>query len=538
MSRIVLCIVILLWCVPNAWAGPCDYVKIARISSTLNIRSGASTSYKVLGGVPNAVCLKVLAKTTTGQSISGNRTWYKITYKSITGWISGHYADCSNCGTPPGCTQGTKRACYTGSPSTRKKGNCRDGTQTCSGGKWGSCAGQVGPSSERCDGKDNDCDGQTDEGNPDGGKSCKGSGSGPCAQGTSKCQSGRIVCITSSKPSTETCDGKDNDCDGVIDEGLERSCYGGPANTNGVGVCKGGRQICTGGKWGNCIGEVKPITEACNNARDDDCDGQTDEGCTSPGTCKEGMERACYTGPANTNGVGTCKGGKQKCQGGKWSSCQGSVVPVTEKCGNQTDEDCDGQVDEGCPAPGKCVDQDGDGFGIGTGCKQDKDCDDNNRSVFPGAEEICGNGKDDDCKGGDQPCGKLGVGAEGCRKPEDCISNVCVKLQEFYRCSKRCTKKEDCPADFSCLGSGDQKACWPNQKKVIGKGDHLKKCENGACASGFTCDKGFCVEDKGCGCQSDPKNATGNAIFLLFFGLFLLWGRIRRRNSGAIMRKS
>ncbi len=42
-------------------------------------------------------------------------------------------------------------------------GECRTGLQTCSAGTWGSCVGAVGPSSEICDGKDNNCDGQVDE---------------------------------------------------------------------------------------------------------------------------------------------------------------------------------------------------------------------------------------------------------------------------------------------------------------------------------------------------------------------------------------
>ena len=43
-------------------------------------------------------------------------------------------------------------------------GECRTGTETCSSGSWGSCVGEVSPSTEICDDRDNDCDGQTDEG--------------------------------------------------------------------------------------------------------------------------------------------------------------------------------------------------------------------------------------------------------------------------------------------------------------------------------------------------------------------------------------
>jgi hypothetical protein len=44
-------------------------------------------------------------------------------------------------------------------------GECNTGQQLCGlDGKWGPCTGGVKPTSEVCDGKDNDCDGSIDEG--------------------------------------------------------------------------------------------------------------------------------------------------------------------------------------------------------------------------------------------------------------------------------------------------------------------------------------------------------------------------------------
>ena len=63
-----------------------------------------------------------------------------------------------------------ERACYTGSQGTRGIGECRSGTQICEdfGGiaSWSACEEQVIPQSEGStpDGKDNDCDGKIDEG--------------------------------------------------------------------------------------------------------------------------------------------------------------------------------------------------------------------------------------------------------------------------------------------------------------------------------------------------------------------------------------
>ena len=72
--------------------------------------------------------------------------------------------DCSK-GNVVGCICKTKSAtCYSYDVSTLGKGVCKKGTQLCNAGYWESCKGDIGPSPEVCDSKDNDCDGETDEG--------------------------------------------------------------------------------------------------------------------------------------------------------------------------------------------------------------------------------------------------------------------------------------------------------------------------------------------------------------------------------------
>ncbi|HAA53369.1 MAG TPA: hypothetical protein DCE42_01355, partial [Myxococcales bacterium] len=143
-----------------------------------------------------------------------------------------------------------------------------------------------------------------------------------CRTGIETCRAGKwSSCVGQVLPQTETCNSKDDDCDGKVDEYLTKSCYSGPAGTAGVGICKAGTQSCQAGKLTGCVGEVTPRKEICNKYQDDDCDGQVDEGnicpicpsiCTSDTQCSQcGFNTKCrnnkcvYDAKSATGSFGT-----------------------------------------------------------------------------------------------------------------------------------------------------------------------------------------------------------------------------------------
>ena len=135
--------------------------------------------------------------------------------------------------------------------------------------------------------------------------------------------------------------------------GSSQTCpYGGPAGTEGVGLCRASTRYCGyRGSWSSCRGEFTPREDACTNTWDENCDGTVNDGC--PTICENGQTRSCYSGPTGTAGVGLCRAGTQTCEanGTNWSYCHGQRLPYyTDYCfDSSTDENCDGRVNEGCP---------------------------------------------------------------------------------------------------------------------------------------------------------------------------------------------
>jgi cysteine-rich repeat protein len=215
------------------------------------------------------------------------------------------------------CAAGALVACTTSCGST--------GSGTCSG----TCTVPTGsaciPPAEVCNALDDDCDTVTDDG-----FTCIPGVTGPCpttcgSAGSHTCDAACAWgdCI----PPAELCNGADDDCDTVADDGF--ACAQGTLRSCSTTCGSTGEQLCTGScAWGSC----SPPIEVCNGV-DDDCA----LGCDNGFPCCAGTRTNCTTTCGST-GTGTCTA---TCAAPAAASC----TPPAETC-NAIDDDCNGSTDE------------------------------------------------------------------------------------------------------------------------------------------------------------------------------------------------
>ncbi|MBS3148840.1 hypothetical protein J4219_08225 [Candidatus Woesearchaeota archaeon] len=269
-----------------------------------------------------------------------------------------------NC--PPACTP-QSQLCALGIGACMRLGNqtrsCVNGTLSA---LFGLCSATPGtPVPEICGNNiDDDCNGQYEDGcvNQPNGNACA-SGSG--------CQSQNCVsnvcapyqdCVNACTTTVQNC--YSYSC-GWFGQSTCQSCN--PYQTTNpacvqacvpactpvpvqcsVGV---GRCANTGIQIRHCVNGVlgapgpcsatpgTPIPEMCGNNIDDNCNGQTDEGCPPP---------PCTPGTISC-GLGVCLHTVQSCINGVPQGCTpGQAYSVQDVCGNNIDDNCNGQTDEGC----------------------------------------------------------------------------------------------------------------------------------------------------------------------------------------------
>lgn len=122
----------------------------------------------------------------------------------------------------------TSCECDDGETEVRDCGDCGTQTRTCVNCMW--------PAFGPCQGTDTPGESCTVEG-----------GIGECARGIRRCVAGWLSCIPNA-PATEVCDGLDNDCDGLVDNGSSLTLGEGYPCTNecgeGVSQCIEGAVRC------------------------------------------------------------------------------------------------------------------------------------------------------------------------------------------------------------------------------------------------------------------------------------------------------
>ena len=232
------------------------------------------------------------------------------------------------------CVDGNTQECGTDA------GECVKGTQTCENGAWGECVGEVKPSPEVCDGKDNDCDGKTDtDDNTLEVAPLADNQNGICNGSKKVCAgpNGWVDPVYSDLPDYEaddtSCNGIDNNCSGENDEGYvvtDTSCGVGECLASGNLECQDGEEVDT------CIAG-EPSDEVCDG-KDNNCDGDVDD---------NGL---LDIAPDADMQDGVCAGSKKVCNGADgWGEPDYTLIDAYESeevtC-DDLDNDCDASTDE------------------------------------------------------------------------------------------------------------------------------------------------------------------------------------------------
>ncbi len=291
---------------------------------------------------------------------------------------------------------------------------------------------------EQCDDKDNDCNGEIDENLPlfdyfldqDGDNFgqdgqmitvCNISAPSGYANNDADCDD---TDININPAATEICDDKDNNCSGVVNDGLTLYTYYFDNDADGFGDAAIMVDTCI---ITAPVGYVTNSTDcndndaAINPAAPEICD-DIDNNCN--GLNNDGLSYSTYYLDSDGDGFGNAANPIDTClvsapvgyvvNADDCNDNDGAVHPNAEEVCDDIDNNCDGQINENLTRYIYYLDFDQDGFGTDS-IEVDTclsfapegfvdnfdDCDDGNMMISPSGIDIADNGIDEDCTGVD-----------------------------------------------------------------------------------------------------------------------------------------
>jgi hypothetical protein len=212
----------------------------------------------------------------------------------------------------------------------------------------------------------------------------------------------------------EICNETDDNCNGLVNEGLPLITWYQDKDEDGYGnpfimtPCCGKPvgYVSDNSDCNDLDKMINPTVAEICNGKDDNCNGQIDEGVLT-----------VFYRDADEDGYGSPKDSIEACE-----QPEGYVRDNTD-CNDLNkyeypdqmwfkDKDEDGYPD-GSPLIIFCLKPEEDYRPFEELTDVTKDCNDNDRAVNPGVEEICCNGKDDNCDGYQEPCLTYCIDADG-----------------------------------------------------------------------------------------------------------------------------